>query len=179
MLIPRPTARRLLTTALVPLVAGLAACGDDGLEPKDFAIVATDYAFEGLPDEAAAGSTLTLSNESTAEVHELVAIRLPEDEERAADELVALPMPELMAFTAGLTGVTVAPPAADGFVVEGSGELTEPGRYLILCAIPTGVDPGEYLAAAQASQGGPPEIDGAGPPHFVQGMYAELTVVAG
>lgn len=174
----RPISSRLAALAAAPLlVAALAGCGDDGLEAQDYAIVATDYAFEGLPEEAAVGSTLTLSNESTAEVHELVAIRLPDDEQRPAADLVALPMPELMAFTAGLAGVTIAPPASDGFVVEGTGELTEPGRYLVLCAVPTGVDPGEYLAAAQASEGGPPEIEGAGPPHFVHGMFGELTVV--
>ena len=158
-------------------VFGLGACGDDALEPQAYEVVATDYAFDGLPDELAAGSSLTLANESSVELHEVVAIRLPEDESRSAEELVSLPMPELMAFTAGLSGVIVAPPDADGFVVEGTGELTEPGRYLLLCAIPTGVDPAEYLAAAEASAGGPPAIEGAGPPHFVHGMYDEVVVV--
>ena len=60
---------------------------------------------------------------------------------------------------------------------EGDGTLTEPGRYLVLCAIPTGADPGEYLAAAAASEGGPPEGVAGGPPHFVNGMWAEVTVV--
>jgi hypothetical protein len=57
----------------------------------------------------------------------------------------------------------------------GDGTLSEPGRYLILCSIPTGADPDEYLKAAAESQGGPPEVPG-GPPHLVNGMYGEIVV---
>ena len=32
------------------------------------------------------------------------------------------------------------------------------------------------MAAAQTSGNEPPQVDG-GPPHFVQGMYGEVTVV--
>ena len=85
---------------LVSIVAfaGLTACGDDGLEPDTYAVTAVDYGFEGLPDKAAVGSTLTMTNASSMEVHELVAIRLPDDETRSGSELMALPMNELMAF---------------------------------------------------------------------------------
>ena len=54
------------------------------------------------------------------------------------------------------------------------GFVAEPGRYLILCAIPTGADPAEYLAAAATSEG-PPQVEG-GQPHFMNGMYAEILV---
>ena len=76
---------------------------------------------------------------------------------------------------AGVDTVIVAPPSGDGLVVEGTGVLTEPGRYAIICVIPTGADPGEYLAAAAEAEGGPPDVAG-GPPHIVEGMFAELTV---
>lgn len=69
----------------------------------------------------------------------------------------------------------IAPPNEDGAPVVGTGELTEPGRYAIICAIPTRADPDEYLAAAAEAEGGPPVVDG-GPPHFLAGMYAELVV---
>ncbi|MDZ7732776.1 MAG: hypothetical protein U5R31_06345 [Acidimicrobiia bacterium] len=59
--------------------------------------------------------------------------------------------------------------------VEGDGVIDEPGRYAFICAIPTGADPQEYLAAAAEAEGGPPQVEG-GPPHFVEGMYAEVTV---
>jgi hypothetical protein len=45
----------------------------------------------------------------------------------------------------------------------------------VMCAIPTGVDPEEYLAAAAGAAGGPPDVAG-GPPHFTHGMAAELIV---
>ena len=56
----------------------------------------------------------------------------------------------------------------------GDGTLAEPGRYVVLCLIPTGADPAEYLAAAATSDG-PPQVDG-GPPHIAHGMFAELVV---
>ncbi|MCB0989372.1 MAG: hypothetical protein KDB16_00195 [Acidimicrobiales bacterium] len=166
----------ILVLVSILALAGLTACGDDGLEPDTYAVTAVDYGFEGLPDKAAVGSTLTMTNASSMEVHELVAIRLPDDETRSGSELMALPMNELMAFAGGVETVIVAPPDTEGFAVEGTGELTQAGRYLILCGIPTGADPAEYMAAAQASQGGPVEVEG-GAPHFVNGMWGEIEVV--
>lgn len=58
----------------------------------------------------------------------------------------------------------------------GDGTLSEPGRYAIMCFIPTGVDPQVYVEASAATESGPPQSEGAGPPHFVNGMRTELTV---
>ena len=140
-------------------------------------VVAVDYGYEGIPDTAPAGTKLTLTNESEVELHELVAFRLPDEEARPAEELMQLPEEELGALFGGPPGmVLVAPPAgAPQIAAVGDGTLGEPGRYLVFCGIPTGADPQEYLAAAQASGGAPPEVEG-GPPHFVRGMFAELTV---
>ena len=66
-------------------------------------------------------------------------------------------------------------PGEAGFPVVGDGTLTEPGRYAIICSIPIGADPAEFLAAAQESTEGPPQVAG-GPPHFTSGMYGELVV---
>lgn len=137
-----------------------------------------DYAFEGLPDSVPAGTRLTITNTSENEVHELVAVRLPDDEERSLEELLALPDEEADALLGSgpPAAVLVAPPGGEQVDAVGDGTLTEPGRYLLLCAIPTGVDPDEYFAAAEEAGEGPPEIPGAGPPHFVQGMVGELIV---
>jgi hypothetical protein len=186
--------RALVAVAVLALLA--AGCGDDddgddaapattttstAAEPDDDAgpveVTALDYEFDGIDAELAAGTTLSLTNASDAELHELVAFRLPDDEERTADELVQLSEDELGALFAGPpTMVLIAPPSGAPMIpAVGDGTLSEPGRYLFLCSIPTGADPAEYMAAAQASQGGPPDVEG-GPPHFTRGMYAEATV---
>ncbi len=158
----------------IALVLVIAACGGDA-EPTTVEVRAVDYGFEGLPATVVAGSTFTLVNDSSVEVHELVAIRLPDEETRSADELVQLPPEELAQFFPLVDTVIIAPPEAEGFAVEGTGTIEEPGRYLIICAIPTGADPDEYMAAAAAAEGGPPQVAG-GPPHLAMGMYGEVTV---
>ncbi len=141
-------------------------------------VTAVDYGYEGLPQQVDAGTTLTLANDSTAEVHELVAFVLPETEQRTIDEIIALPQDELSGLFAGPPAlVVVSPPGSspdDAIAVLGDGTLTEPGRYLVLCSIPTGAEPAAYLAAARAG-GAPPDTPGASP-HFAQGMYAGLAV---
>lgn len=174
----------LVRTVTVLLLLALAACGNDAAgevtttstepEAETLEVKALDYEFADLPDEIAAGTTLTLANESEAELHELVAIRLPEDETRSVEELVADPE-ALASYFPSVSTVLIAPPASGSVAVEGTGTLDEPGRYAIICAIPTGADPDEYMAAAAEAEGGPPEVDG-GPPHFAVGMYAEVTV---
>lgn len=182
--------RAFVTLAAVALLAS--GCGDDDDEDAtdgtattteaeastEVEVTAVDYGYEGIDSEVAAGTTLTLTNSSDAEIHELVAFSLPGDEERSADELIELPQEELEALFAGPpTMVLIAPPSgAPQIAAVGDGTLADPGRYLYFCSIPTGADPEEFMAAAQASDGGPPpEVDG-GPPHFTQGMYGEVTV---
>jgi uncharacterized cupredoxin-like copper-binding protein len=178
--------RKLRTAALLTTALSLVACA--GVDPElaettttaapqteTITVTATDYAFVGLPSTVKAGTTLVLENESEMEVHELVAIRLPDEEDRAVSDLVRLPPEEMAAFFPLVETVLIAPPTQQGFAVEGTGTLTEPGRYAIICVIPTGADPAEYLAAAAEAEGGPPEVAG-GPPHIANGMFAEVTV---
>jgi len=192
--------------ALVPLALTgamfVAACSDDDEEPTETAttvataaatttatatateeagetieVTAVDYAFENLPATAAVGTMLSLTNASDAELHELVTIRLADDETRTLEELLALPEEEANTVLSADPGmVLIAPPGEAGIAVVGDGALTEAGRYIVVCAIPQGVDPAEYLAAAQTSPDGPPQIEGAGPPHFMLGMIGEITV---
>jgi hypothetical protein len=154
--------------------AGLSS--DGGGNASDAAatdVVAVDYHFEGLPERIDAGSRLAMHNDSAREVHELVAMAIPQGETRSVDELMALPEGELFAALPGQPAlVMLAPPGEDAIPVLGDGTL-DAGRYLVLCAIPTGADPDELMRAAQQSQGGPPNVPG-GPPHFTAGMYAEL-----
>ncbi|MGH1491580.1 MAG: hypothetical protein ACRBK7_19640 [Acidimicrobiales bacterium] len=174
---------RRVATALAATVAGsglmiaLSACGgqDSDIElPMAVEIGGNDYNFVELPDEIAAGATITLRNDSDVELHEIVAIRLPDDEDRPASELIQLPPEELGAFGFP-SAVILAPVGAGNINAVGSGALDEPGRYLLFCSIPVGADQDEYLEAAATSETAP-EVDG-GPPHFVEGMWGEVTVV--
>jgi uncharacterized cupredoxin-like copper-binding protein len=135
---------------------------------------AVDYAFEDLPATVPAGTKLAFHNTSTAELHELVVLGpIPAEETRSVEELLALPEDQLPPIEPVM--VALAPPGEEGMFVVGDGTVTEPGRYAVICAIPIGADPAEFMAAAQESSSGPPEVEG-GPPHFTAGMYAELIV---
>jgi uncharacterized cupredoxin-like copper-binding protein len=196
----RSSRSRAVAVALLAVVIAVPmACGDDDAddaagttttaagettttegngEAETIEVTLTDYAFEGIPDEVPAGTTFTVVNESEIELHELVAIKLPDDEERSVEELLQLPEEEQMELMGGGEPATVLlamPNSSDQIPAVGDGTLTEPGRYLIACFIPTGADPGEYMQAAAESEGGPPQVAG-GPPHFMQGMYQELRV---
>ncbi|MGI9603306.1 MAG: hypothetical protein ACR2QE_15580 [Acidimicrobiales bacterium] len=147
-------------------------------ESNTIEVLATDYAFSGIPETIAAGTELTLFNESTEEVHEVLAFKVAEGEERSLAELVALPPEEVEAVTE-LRGVLVAYPGEAGFAPEGPVVLEEPGRYAFLCLIPTGADPVVYRetvdANIEAGIPGPPDVEG-GPPHVVEGMFAQAIV---
>ena len=176
----RTTTWKAVVGAMVLL---LAACGDAEeptttttaapAGPETIEVAALDFAYSGLPERVAAGTVLTLVNDSDVELHELVAIPLPAGETRSVRELVADPE-ALGALFPTVESVLIAPPNEGSIPVVGTGALTKPGRYAIICAIPTGADPAEYLAAAAESDG-PPQVDG-GPPHFVEGMWGEVIV---
>jgi hypothetical protein len=197
---PITTRSRGIRGAVLVLAGGLvfAACGDNADDPGDaspttgapvsgdppaepdgetIAVTAVDYRFEGLPATANVGDKLVLTNESERELHELVAIRLPDGETRSSAELVALPQEEQEALSSGPpAAVLLVPPGgAPQIDALGDGTLSEPGRYLLICAIPTGADPQAYLKAAQTSGDGPPDVPG-GPPHLTQGMHTILEV---
>lgn len=161
----------------------LSGCGDDAEAaiPTSVEVIGVDYGYEGLPEEIVAGSDIVFRNESEVEVHEFVAVRLDDGDDRSVEQLLALPPDELGPLLSQASSVIIAPPAVDGtptdgMVVEGSTTLDQPGRYAIICVIPTGADPYAYLAAAAEAEGGPPDVPG-GPPHAVEGMWAEVTVV--
>jgi len=137
-------------------------------------VTAQDYAFVGLPAKISTGTRIQLFNDSKAELHEFVAIRLPDDETRSVEELVQLPEGELGKFFSLVEAVILTPPGGQAFTAVGTGRLEEPGRYAIICTIPIGADPTQYLQAVAESEG-KPEFEG-GPPHFTAGMWGEVTV---
>jgi hypothetical protein len=175
----------LAGTALAVLVG---ACGDaddagtdqpstdvGGAAPIEVRMV--DYTYEGLPSTVPAGTRFAVVNGSATELHELVAFRLPDGEDRPIGELLTLAPPELIGALGGEpVAVLLAAPGGPMIPAVGDGTLAEPGRYAIVCFIPTGADPQEYLDVAAETEEGPPQGVAGGPPHFVNGMAAELTV---
>ncbi|WP_040496277.1 hypothetical protein [Ilumatobacter nonamiensis] len=190
------TTRRVTATACLALLGTIAAaCGDDAgansavpttetttdhstaraHDDTTVTIDGIDYGFENVPASIPAGTRLGFRNTSANELHELVAFRLETD--ASLDELVTRPPAELEA-TLGepVTVMLQAPGAPETTVAVGDGTLTEPGRYVLMCFIPVGADPDEYMAAVAAAGGGKPEGVAGGPPHFTAGMVAEIAV---
>jgi len=183
------SSRYRLAAVLLATVALLAACGDDDdstetgddattTEGDTVTVTGVDYKFEDLPDEIAVGTKVEFKNSSAKEVHEFVAIKIPDSETRPVSELVKLSESESEAiFGAGPPAVGLLAPPGGGETIKtvGDGTFAEAGRYAVVCFIPTGADPAAYLAAAEKSTGGPPDVPG-GPPHVANGMFAELKV---
>ena len=185
----------ILTAAVLTLPVTLSGCGSDDdtsmsdppaptssdpIHHDDAAVVTiegVDYGFNDVPSSVAAGTRLALRNAAPAELHELVAFRLPDGDDITLGDLAQLPAEELGPRLGAPVTVLLQPPGSDEQIVAvGDGTLEEPGRYVLMCFIPTGADPEEYLAAAAASEGEAPTGVAGGPPHFVNGMYAELQV---
>ena len=172
----RTSYRRAGAGAFAAMALLAAACGDAGDGTRE--VTAADYAFQDLPSSVDAGTTFTLTNASTTELHEMVVLRIPDEEKRTVSELINLPEEELGAILGeGEPAMVLIAPPGGGEMIKavGDGTLTEKGRYAVVCFIPTGADPQAYLAAAQTASEGPPQVDG-GPPHAFQGMYGEITV---
>ena len=147
-------------------------CGSDD---KTRTVTAVDYSFDDLPKTVTAGTEFTLENDSETELHEMVVIKVPDDEARPVSELMQLPEEQLDAIFQGEPAMVLlrAPGEGEQITAVGDGKLTEKGRYAVICAIPTGADPAAYLNAPPSD--GPPTVAG-GPPHFTQGMFGEVTV---
>lgn len=143
---------------------------------KTVEVTGDDYFFKGVPAKIAPGTVISFTNASKKEVHELVALRVKEGETRPASALLQLPEAERDA-AAEFRGVAIAFPEEKAITPEGPVTLTQPGRYLFVCVIPTGADPAAYREAVKNPNpsGPPPSVPG-GPPHVANGMVAEVTV---
>ncbi len=148
---------------------------EDEEAPAVVEVEMVDFGYLGLPSAVPAGTQLTVTNSAEEELHELVAFALPDQEQRSIEELTTLDPGELVAALGEPVTVLLAEPGGPQIPAVGDGTLTTPGRYAIMCFIPTGVEPQVYLEAAAATEEGPPQVEG-GPPHFVNGMYRELIV---
>lgn len=185
----------VLMLALAVAAGAVACAADDTAQPEPIAtstddaadagevveVVGVDYAFEGAPAETPAGTSFTFTNASDVEVHEMIVMRVDDDETRPLQELLELPDEEVEQV-AEFVGMQFALPGEEGIDPESPADaappvaLSEPGRYVFLCFIPEGADPDAYRAVLQSDgSSGPPDVEG-GPPHVALGMVHELTV---
>jgi hypothetical protein len=118
-------------------------------------VTVAEYHFGGIPTTLDAGvHSFEVHNDGT-EPHVMLVLRKAPGVTQSFDDLLssgAWATDKTVAAGAGF-----APPGADGYAV---GDL-QPGEYVVICPIATGT-------TAQK--------EGSGPPHFMNGMKAQLTV---
>jgi hypothetical protein len=141
-------------------------------------VVLDDYEFRGLPESVEVGTRVRIRNESSDQPHEFIALRLPEGEERPLEELLGLPQQELTALIGAAEPevVLVAPPGRSRVLGVGDDTFSQAGRYMVLCSVPVGSSPEDYLSGDRYVTGRLPEASGGGEPHFTRGMLADLRV---
>jgi uncharacterized cupredoxin-like copper-binding protein len=120
-------------------------------------VTATEYEYDGIPDELTTGyHVLNFSNEGQ-EQHEMFAFKINDGVTESLDEIFALPEDEIFGKITPVNAAFAPPGGSD----TGSWNLTSPGSYAVVCFIPVG------------SVG---ETEGDGPPHLAEGMVQEFTV---
>ena len=121
----------------------------------------TEYAFNGVPEEVAAGSVKIRFTNEGAELHEAVHLVKKEGTTESWDELLELPQEEAM----GKVDFVGA-----GFAFPGNFDVGvhdwEPGEHILVCFLPQGATPEAFASGEE------PE----GPPHFTLGMRHEFVV---
>jgi hypothetical protein len=124
---------------------------------KEVRVVATEYRYEGMPQNLDAGAVdLTLINLG-AEPHEMRVFRIQDGEQRPFATLIALPQDQADDVLTSLKPTPSAKPGSNDADVM---KLT-PGRYGVACL---------------QAQGSTATQDGTGPLHASLGEAAEFTV---
>lgn len=124
----------------------------EGCDLEAVDIEAVEYRFEGVPDQLDAGRVSFALENTGVEDHEMVLFKAADGVTESLDELLALPEEEMFSKLE-FTGVTFGGPGSTNYVAVD----LEAGTYFLVCAIP---------------QGGGED----GPPHFMAGMQATITV---
>jgi len=120
-------------------------------------VTAAEYQFTGLPEDLDAGYYIVNFTNDGNELHELVAVRINDDVTLSVEELLALPEEEADTMIQFMSAAFAAP----GDTTVASLNLVEPGRYAVVCFVPTGTTM---------------DAEGTGPPHAMEGMTQEMTV---
>ena len=141
------------------LYADAIAWAGENCDVETLDVTATEYKYDGVPDELTTGyHVLNFANEGQ-EQHEMFAFKINDGVTESLDELFALPEDEVFGKITPVNATFAFPGKSD----TGSWNLATPGNYAVVCFISTG------------SVG---ETEGDGPPHFTQGMVHEFTVTS-
>ncbi len=189
----------LAGAAVLALAATPALAQDDAEMPMDdmtVEVTGVEYAFTGLPESVPAGTTLAFTN-GGVELHEMVVNRIADGVEETFDELMALNESGVDLEAEGYIDMEFGNQmvlALPGQTSEDSITLEQEGRYVVLCFIPTGLEPAKLaefgvdittLGADTDPADLPVEAQAyleetmtTGVPHLMNGMIQEFTVTA-
>ena len=195
----------LRTILAIGLLAGSAtgvaaqdeANGDGAMDSEGMTVEVggVEYAFTGLPTSVPAGTTLTFTNDGL-EVHEMVLNRLADDVTESFEELLALSDSGVDLWAEGYIDTAFGDQmllAVPGQTAEGAISLDQPGRYVALCFIPSGLEMATLIELGVDPSDLGPDTDPStmpedvqqflnevmgNPPHMAQGMIQEFVVTA-
>jgi len=124
-------------------------------------VTATEYAFEGVPDEVPAGIVSFEVVNHGNEAHMLEVVRRNDGVTAPFAELLALPEDEFDELVEGFEPEAFLDPGDEGFVVADLGR----GAYALVCELPVGTPTLEEI-----------EFESDAPSHAAEGMVHEFTV---
>jgi len=120
-------------------------------------VTSTEYKYEGIPPNVAAGALSVIFINLGAEPHEMRVFRIQDSEPRPFTSLIGLPQAQGDQVLTSITPTLSASPGnTDTEIIK-----LAPGRYGVACLIPRGSTPTQ---------------NGTGPPHATLGETAEFTV---
>lgn len=177
-----------------PTEPGSTGDGAEGLpggEGVAVDITVVDHGYEGLPEQVAVGSLLSMQTTDEGEFHQLAVYRLDDDETRTVGELATLPLdtdaPDAIGngmleglVATPVAGLSAPPGNLPARMFHGSApgsftiELAEPGRYLLIGTLPVGT---KVLTAIDAENSGDYSSVQDGPFHYQEGEIAIVDVV--
>jgi len=126
-------------------------CGNENYD-----VAGVEYAFEGVPETVAAGNVgFTFSNDGE-ELHEFILARL-NDPSQNVEDILKLPEKEAEKSITSVGFLFAEPGGSDAQTFQ-----LEPGTYGVVCFVSVGTTS--------------PDKRGEGPPHALEGMFAQFTV---
>jgi len=163
-----------VTTTVAALVETVTTVASAPVPPKMVQIEAFDYGYTGFEGDIVAGDALEFFNGSDTEFHNLVVIRLDDEDTRTIADIVAIAPEDIDAgLVVAVVGNLDAVPGQKA--PNGRIRLQVAGRYIALDMIPQGADPLTVRSAIDTFA--PPYLVPGGPLGYHHGMIVEFFVI--